>query len=162
MEHTVIVKKWISLVVCILIPLAAGGLAAVFTEDSMAMFDTIRKPPLSPPGILFPVVWTILYTLMGIASWLILQAPGSSPKEKKTALESYAAQLLFNFFWSIIFFNLGWYLAAFVWLLVLLYLIISCYEDFKEISKTAAELLIPYIVWVCFAGYLNLGIVILN
>lgn len=153
--------KWILLGICIAIPLIVGGLSALLTKDSMAMFQTMAKPPLSPPGWLFPVVWTILFTLMGIASYLYITAmPPMSQAPKGLLL--YGLQLLFNFFWSIWFFNFQLYGFAFVWLLVLWALILATALQFAKSSKPAAYLLIPYLIWVTFAGYLNLGIALLN
>lgn len=147
--------------VCIVIPLAVGALASLLTSQSMEIFGNLNKPILSPPGFLFPIVWTLLYLLMGISSYLILTS-GQDKKKITDALIPYALQLFFNFFWSIWFFNLEWYLFAFIWLLVLLALIYQTILRFYEISKIAAYLLLPYLLWVIFAGYLNLSIYLLN
>lgn len=152
--------EWKKLIISILIPLAVGGLSALLTRGSMQMFDNIRKPPLSPPAWLFPVVWTILFILMGIASYLV--ATSNKPYRAKTALTFYGIQLIFNFFWSIIFFNLEMYLFAFIWLVMLWALIIITTVLFYRISKPAGYLMIPYILWVTFAGYLNFAIFLLN
>lgn len=151
--------KWKELIIAILIPLAVGGLSAFLTKDSMSTFEAVTKPPLSPPGWLFPVVWTVLYILMGIASYLIYT---SNSFDRKRALLFYGAQLAVNFFWSIIFFNLNAYLFAFIWLLLLWALILITLVKFYRINENAGLLLIPYIVWVSFAGYLNFGIFLLN
>lgn len=150
-----------ALIVAILIPLAVGGVSAILTNRAMDSFNELNQPALSPPGWLFPVVWTILYILMGIASYLVYvsDAPYSA---KKSALTIYAVQLVFNFFWSILFFNLSMYLSAFVWLIVLWLLILATTLLFYTIDKRAAYLMIPYILWVAFAGYLNLAIYLLN
>ena len=149
------------LTICIIIPLAVGSLSGYISASAMDSFRLLNKPPLSPPGFLFPIVWTILYILMGIASYLVLTS-GQSKTKIKDAMITYGLQLFFNFFWSIIFFNLEWYMLAFVWLVVLWVLIFNTIISFYEISKTAAYLLIPYLLWVTFAGYLNLGIYLLN
>ncbi|MBR1811763.1 MAG: tryptophan-rich sensory protein [Clostridia bacterium] len=150
--------QWKKLLLCIAVPLAVGGLSALLTRNSMETFDAVAKPPLSPPGWLFPVVWTILYILMGVASYLVL----TSGKPNKTALQIYGVQLAFNFFWSIIFFNWERYLFAFVWLVLLWLLILATIWLFRQASKIAGYLLLPYLLWVTFAGYLNLGIFLLN
>ena len=150
------------LLTAIAIPLAAGFVSYLFTQDSMMTFSLLQKPPLSPPGWLFPVVWTLLYVLMGFASWLIYVSPHADKEEKYQALFIYGLQLLFNFFWSIIFFQQNASLFAFIWLCVLLYLILLTALQFYQIKKIAAYLLIPYILWVTFAGYLNLTIYLLN
>ena len=153
--------KWKQLIIAILIPLAVGGISAFITRGSMEAFGALAQPPLSPPAWLFPVVWTILYVLMGISSYLIYKskAPAS---DKFIGLGLYGFQLFFNFFWSIIFFNLEKYLFALVWLIALWILIIMTILVFRTISKSAAWLLVPYALWVTFAGYLNLGIYLLN
>lgn len=154
-------KKWRSLLVCLLIPLAVGALSAWLSGGGMQVFSELNKPPLSPPGWLFPVVWTVLYLLMGFASWLVLTS-GESKVQIKNALQIYAVQLAVNFFWSIIFFSLQRYLFAFFWLLLLWVLIILTMVRFYRIRQAAGELLLPYLLWVTFAGYLNLAIYFLN
>jgi tryptophan-rich sensory protein len=143
--------------IAVLLPLAVGTVAGYLTRGAQMMFSIVDKPPLSPPGWLFPVVWTILYVLMGIASYIIYQQ-GNDREDVKEALTFYLVQLAFNFFWTIIFFNLEWYLFAFFWLIVLWGLILITILKFNKISRAAAYLMIPYLVWVTFAGYLNLGI----
>lgn len=149
------------LIISIIIPLLVGGISAFLTRDSMSTFERVAKPPLSPPGWLFPVVWTILYILMGIAAYLVNTSKG--PKTlSDSALAIYALQLVFNFFWSIIFFNMEAYLFAFIWLIALWLLILWTTVSFYKINKTAGLLMIPYLIWVAFAGYLNFGIYLLN
>lgn len=149
------------LVVCIAVPLLVGGLASFLTMDSMAAFAAIEKPPLSPLGILFPIVWTVLYVLMGVASYLVLTS-GARQEDIDHAITAYGLQLAMNFLWSIIFFRLGWYLAAFIWLVLLWIAILYTLLVFRKISKPAGWLLLPYLLWVTFAGYLNLSIYLLN
>ena len=153
--------KWKNLLVSIAIPLAVGGLSAFFTRDAMMDFETLIKPPLSPPGWLFPIVWTVLYILMGISSYIIYQSDGNEII-KRSALSAYALQLFLNFFWSIIFFNMKNYLFAFIWLILLILTIVATMLRFKRISDTAFYLLVPYLIWCIFALYLNFGIYILN
>lgn len=143
------------------IPLLVGIVAGLLTRGSMDAFAQLNKPPLSPPGILFPIVWTILYTLMGIASYLVYTS-GATKEEVNNALLIYFLQLAVNFFWSIFFFNFEWYIFSFFWLVLLWVLIFYTIRLFYPISRTAAYLLIPYLLWVTFAGYLNLGIAALN
>lgn len=149
------------LIICLLVPLAVGGIAALLTGGGMDAFETLNKPPLSPPGWLFPVAWTILYLLMGFASYLVLESRGPQQIISRS-IALYALQLLFNFLWPIVFFNLEWYLFAFIWLSVLWVLILLTILQFRRVSKAAAYLMLPYLAWVTFAGYLNLGIYILN
>lgn len=151
-------KQWKTLIICIAIPLAVGVFSALLTRNSMQTFDLINKPKLAPPGWLFPVAWTILYILMGIASYLVV----TSGKPNGAALITYGLQLIFNFFWSIIFFNMNSYLFAFIWLVVLWLLILKTTIKFYRISEPAGYLMIPYLLWVTFAGYLNFSIYLLN
>ncbi|MCI5640432.1 MAG: tryptophan-rich sensory protein, partial [Lachnospiraceae bacterium] len=109
---------------------------------------------------LFPVVWTILYILMGISSYLITHS--DSQVDKTNALTLYTLQLGANFLWSILFFGMGWYFFSFLWLCLLWVLILATILSFQKISPRAAWLLVPYLLWVTFAGYLNLGIALLN
>ena len=153
--------NYTQLIICVAIPLLVGAVAGLLTRDGMKEFVTLAKPPLSPPGWLFPIVWTMLYTLMGLASYFIYQKRDQSAKVAG-ALTIYGMQLFFNFFWPIIFFNLKWYFAVFFWLLLLWLFIGYTILAFREISKKASYLLYPYLVWVTFAGYLNLGIACLN
>lgn len=144
--------------VCLAVPLIIGGVSAFLTQSSMETFQSVIKPPLSPPGWLFPVVWTILYILMGIASYLAVTSENSS----RSALVIYGIQLVFNFFWSLIFFNQEQYLFAFIWLVALWILVLITTILFYRITKPAGYLMIPYLLWVTFAGYLNFGIYLLN
>ncbi|MEG2812474.1 MAG: TspO/MBR family protein, partial [Clostridium sp.] len=157
MEVTTIKVNIKTLVTLIAIPLIVGSIASLFTQNSMEQFQTLIKPPLSPPGIVFPIVWTILYILMGIASYLILTSSKSSVNTS-SAIRLYFIQLIVNFFWSIIFFNFNLYFFSFIWLILLWILILITIIKFYKISKPAAYLMIPYFLWVTFAGYLNLFI----
>ena len=150
--------QWKKLLLCIAIPLAAGGLAALLTGSSMEKFSSLNQPPLAPPGWLFPVVWSILYVLMGIASYLVLV----SGKTNRAAGWLYAVQLAVNFLWPLLFFRWELYGFAFAWLVLLWVLVIATAMRFHSISAPAGWLLVPYILWVTFAGYLNLSIAILN
>ena len=146
---------------CIAIPLLVGAVASFITGGGMEMFETLNKPPLSPPGWLFPVVWTILYTLMGIASYLVVTS-GAEKEEIQKALTVYGYQLAVNFLWPTFFFNFRWYLFSFLWLVLLWVLIVVTLRRFWDISRAAGLLLVPYLLWVTFAGYLNFGIWWLN
>jgi tryptophan-rich sensory protein len=151
--------NWKQLLISIGIALGIGGLSALVTMNSMENYETMIKPPLSPPAFLFPIVWTILFTLMGISSYLIFN---SDDNRKSFALFIYGAQLAVNFFWPIFFFNFSAYLLSFIWILLLWLLIILMIKLFYPINKVAALLQIPYLLWVTFAAYLNFGVFILN
>lgn len=153
--------KWKTLLICIAIPLIVGGVSGFISKDGMSTFEVLNKPPLTPPGWVIPIAWTILYVLMGIASYLIFTSRAPQDKISK-AIRLYGLQLCFNFFWSIWFFNLELYFFAFIWLVALWLLILVTTISFLRISKTAAYCMLPYLLWVAFAGYLNLGIALLN
>lgn len=125
----------------------------------MQQYESLIKPILSPPGWLFPVVWTALYILMGIASSIVWNSRGYG---KDTAITIYAVQLAFNFLWPIFFFVFGARLLAFFWLVVLILLVLLCIKYFSDISTLSAWLLLPYFLWLLYAAYLNLGVYILN
>ncbi|MDD3254115.1 MAG: tryptophan-rich sensory protein [Lachnospiraceae bacterium] len=146
------------LIIAILIPLAVGSISALFSGN-MSIYSTLSKPAFSPPALVFPIVWTILYILMGISSYLIYKT--DNPQKYK-ALRIYILQLVFNFFWSIIFFGFSQYRLAFLWLLLLIIMIFVMIYRFYQISPLAAYLQIPYLIWCLFAAYLNLMIVLMN
>ena len=150
-----------TLIFCILIPLAVGGAAALLTLEQTKSFDLLNKPPLTVPAFVFPIVWTVLYVCMGIASYLVIETKATQA-EFSRAISLYFSQLFFNFFWSIIFFNLEWYGVAFIWLVALFVLVLLTTVSFFKINRTAGILMLPYCAWVAFAGYLNLAISILN
>lgn len=150
-----------ALFVSILVPLSIGGLASVLSNGMMKQYHFFNKPPLSPPGWAFPVVWTALYILMGIASYLIVVSNGPR-KEKLTALALYAMQLALNFCWPLLFFNYSMFLPAFFVLLAMLITTALCTWRFFLLNRTAGFLMIPYIVWTLFAAYLNLSVYILS
>lgn len=157
---------WIwRMMVSLAIPLAVGGIAALIAGDSMATFDAFNKPPLAPPAWLFPVAWTILYILMGIACFLVWTRPINKQltmKAKTTFFVIYGLQLAFNFLWSIFFFNLAWHLFAFIWLIALWIMILVLLIWSGKNLRAAMWVLLPYLLWVTFAGYLNIMIAILN
>lgn len=144
-------------VLCLIVPLAVGGCAA-WLSGGMQSFESLQKPPLSPPGWIFPLAWTVLYLMMGWASYLALVRIES----RCSALGLYAVQLAMNFLWPILFFGFSNYWIAFVWLILLWLMILATAAYFYRISKPAGALMLPYLVWVAFAGYLNLGVAMLN
>ena len=155
-------KKLKPYVVSILIALAVGGLSALLTRNNMNIYDEFIMPPLAPPGWLFPVAWGILYVLMGISAGHIITHKNRNLKAASEGLSIYYLSLFVNFFWSIIFFNMRFILLAFIWLVLLLGLVIFTVIKYKKVSPAAAYLQIPYILWLVFAGYLNLSIYLLN
>lgn len=143
--------------ISILATLAVGGLSALLTSGSMDIYQSIVRPPLSPPSVLFPIVWTVLYILMGISAAAVWSSTAAG-----NAIGVYIVQLIVNFLWSIIFFNFRAYLAAFVWLILLWLLIAAMINKFRKIKPWTGFLQIPYLLWVTFAGYLNFMIFVLN
>lgn len=141
----------------ILIPVVVGGIVGLIISRVID-YNSLQKPFLAPPSIVFPIVWTILYILMGI-SYGILKSKGLT--DKKIDL-IYYVQLGVNAIWSIIFFLLKWRLFAFLWIIILSVLVIVMTIKFYKKDKTAGLLQIPYLLWVLFASYLNLAIYILN
>lgn len=151
---------WKKLIACLALPLAVGGLAAALS-GGMDSYGMLEKPPLSPPGWVFPVVWTVLYLLMGYASYRTLTS-GASSEDIRRAWLFYGLQLLANFIWPLLFFGGELYLTSLLWLIVLWILIFLTIWAFSRVDERAGDLLIPYILWVTFAAYLNLGVYLLN
>ena len=155
-------KKIKPFIIPVLIPLAVGGLSALLTKDNMSIYDEIKRPPLSPPMIVFPITWSILYVLMGISSGLVCQKYKEQSEDVLDALLTYALTLFMNFFWTILFFNMKSFLFAFIWLLIMLGLILKNIFQYRKVDKLAANLQWPYFIWTTFAAYLNFGIYWLN
>lgn len=145
------------LVFYILITIGIGSLPALFVDFNK--YKDILKPPFSPPGFIFPIIWTILFILMGISIYRVVMTNNYEIDSIKII---YYAQLIINALWTPIFFELNSYLLSFIWLLLLLILVIILSIKIISIDKVSFYLLIPYIIWLLFAGYLNLGIYILN
>ena len=152
-------KRYKYIILNIAISLGIGGLSAFFTMNSMDIYQNINRPKLAPPGYIFPIVWTILYVLMGISSYLIHR---SNHKNKETALIIYYFQLLINFSWPIFFFNYQNFLLALAILFILNILVIILIKVTYSINHLASYLLIPYLIWILFALYLNFWIFIHN
>lgn len=150
--------NWKRLIIIIIITFLVGGLFSTSVMNSMETFKELDKP-INVPGILFPIVWGILYLLMSISCYLVIE---SKNKDSKKGVIIYAIQLVINSLWSLIFFGFQNYLFAFIWLLLLLISVIIMIIKFSKIDKRAAYLNIPYLLWIIFAGYLNLGIYLLN
>lgn len=141
----------------IIIPIVLGGIVGLITSKAMN-YSMLNKPPLSPPGFIFPIVWTILYILMGI-SYGILDSREYIDFDIKSI---YFAQLIVNLLWPILFFVFKWRLFAFIWILLLISLVINMIIKFYQKDRVSGLLQIPYLIWLVFAGYLNLFIYFLN
>ena len=154
-------KNWKTYAFWILATVAVGALSGILSRSGMQDFeDTVMQPPLSPPMILFPIVWTVLYTLMGIGAARVYLSGAELGKNR--CLNLYVVQLVVNFFWSLIFFNAAAYGFALLWLLLLIGLVVWMTLCFWTVDRLAALLQIPYILWLLFAAYLNYGIWQLN
>lgn len=152
--------NWKKRLICWAIPLAVGGLAALLS-GGMGSYKVMNQPPLSPPAWVFPVVWSVLYLLMGEASYRVLES-GADERQVRKALIAYGVQLALNFIWPLVFFGGQMYLAAFFVLIALWIAIFITLRRFSAIDEIAGNLLIPYLLWVTFAGYLNFGVFLLN
>lgn len=160
-KYTLLDKAKPYIISCI-ISLGVGALSAFITREDMMLYKDIQLPPLAPASILFPIVWTVLYILMGISAAMIYVRRCEARSLSQDALFTYASSLVINFAWSIIFFKLRAFLLAFIWLILLLAFIVKTIIYYFKLYKPAAYLQIPYLLWVIFAGYLNLAIYILN
>ncbi|MGN1098633.1 MAG: TspO/MBR family protein [Clostridia bacterium] len=149
-------------IVSIIIALGAGGISALISKNNMDLYSEINQPSLAPPASVFPVVWTVLFLLMGISSAIIYSKAEEKPTAVRKALQVYGLQLAVNFLWSIIFFNLRIFWFAFFWLIFLWTLIIMMIYKFRKISPAAAYMQIPYLLWVTFAGYLTFMVAAMN
>ena len=149
------------LLISLAISLGVGGLSALLTQGSMEQYGNLKQPPLSPPGWVFPVVWTVLFVLMGIAAYLVYASDADGDK-KREALKYYAAQLAVNFLWSIVFFRFQAFWAAVAVIVVLDLLIVATMLKMRRVRKAAVYLMLPYLIWTLFATYLAAGVAVLN
>ena len=154
-------KTWKTYAFWILLAEAVGALSGWLSRDGMKVYEsTILQPPLSPPSWLFPIVWAILYALMGIGTGRVWMAPRGIDRSR--SLNLFVTQLIVNFFWSLIFFNAQAFGFAFLWLVLLIGLVIWMILTFRKADKIAGNIQIPYLLWLTFAAYLNLGVWYLN
>lgn len=154
-------QPWKSYALWIVFTEAVGALSGFLTREGARLYaESVVKPPLSPPAIVFPIAWAVLYALMGIGAARVYRTPASAARTR--GLRLFLLQLAFNFVWSLLFFNLEAFGVAFVWLVILWALILMMTVTFRQTDRTAALLQIPYLAWVAFAGYLNLGVWLLN
>lgn len=154
-------KKYKPYIFWILLAEGVGILAGLLTANAMTIYsDTIQKPQLSPPAILFPIVWTILYALMGFGAARVATSPNRQEGDK--SIQLFIIQLIVNFFWSFFFFNAQAFGFAFIWLVFLWLLVLAMTLSFRKVDNLAAILQIPYLIWLTFAAYLNLSVFLLN
>lgn len=154
-------QNWKTFALWIGLAEAVGGLSAWLSREGMKAYsETVAQPPLSPPMWLFPVVWGILFLLMGYSAGRIYLAPES--RDRSRGLNLFVAQLIINFFWSLIFFNAQAFGLAFVWLILLWVLVLLMILTFRKVDPLAAWLQVPYLLWLTFAAYLSAGVWYLN
>lgn len=154
-------RTWKIYAIWIALTEAVGILSGILSRSgSEAFSESVQHPPLSPPALLFPIVWTILYALMGISAARVSMAPDSTNRQR--GLNLFVIQLIINFFWSLIFFNAQAYGFAFLWLLLLWILVLWMIISFNKVDPVAALLQIPYLLWLTFAAYLSYGVWKLN
>ena len=153
-------KKILKLLVFIAIPFIFAFIGSI-SADSASTYQEILKPSYSPPSIVFPIAWTIIYFLMGISSYLVYTS-NASKEAKTSALTVYLIQLIINSSWTFFFFNMQWYLFSFIIIILLIFLVIVMIIKFYEINKLAGILNIPYLLWLYFAGILTLNIYMLS
>ncbi|MGN1227354.1 MAG: TspO/MBR family protein [Christensenellales bacterium] len=159
MNNENIFKRILIFLACIAIPVSIGLLSYIIIKDNLQIYGEIAKPFFAPPSILFTIIWPILYSLMGISTYLIVM------KQKKIETASicvYAVQLFFNFVWPILFFISNMFLLSSIWLIVLMFFIIWMISNFYVVYKISAYLQIPYLVWTLYACILNFSIFFLN
>lgn len=135
----------------ILIPVIMGGIIGLIISPFMN-YQNLTKPPFSPPGIVFPIVWTILYIIMGY----------SFNKQNEQNKTIYYTQLIVNGLWSIIFFIFKWYLLSSIWIILLIILVIIMIYKFYNENKLSGLINLPYLIWLLFALYLSIGVYLLN
>ncbi len=152
--------NWFQLITIVLATQLIGVLGSLFSGSIGELYTSYIKPPLSPPGWLFGVIWPILYLLMAIAAYLIYQAPLT--EDRKRAITLYWAQLIVNFIWPIVFFRFEWYWLAVAVIVLLDVLVLLTTISFYRIKNAAGYLMLPYLLWILFATYLNIGIAVLN
>lgn len=154
-------KKILKAVLIIAIPLIVGGISGFLIRNNVFIYDVLKKPPFSLPSNLFSVVWGILYLLMGIGLYLFLKS-GASDDRFSDGVTVFAFQLLLNFFWPIVFFNFRAFLAAFILLIALLVFVAITVSFFYNTKKSSGIILLPYLIFLVYAGYLNFGVWFLN
>ncbi|KUG03215.1 tryptophan-rich sensory protein [hydrocarbon metagenome] len=152
---------WPALIAAVILTLGVGGLSSILTSNTFEAYKALQQPEFAPPGWIFAPVWTLLYIMMGIAAYRIFMY-GLDRRSVRAALWVYLLQLVFNFFWTLIFFRWELRGLAFVEILVLLVLIVINTWQFFRIDRLAGFLMVPYILWVAFASVLNFSVWILN
>lgn len=156
----IILKKVLRNLFYLFLPFLIGGLCSLIIKDDVLIYKKLNLPKLSPPGYLFGIVWPILYLLIGVSYYLLKKK--AEDYDISEVSFWYYLQLIINFFWSIFFFKNQMFLFSVFWLLLLIVVVVVMFIKFYKINKLSSYILIPYLIWLLFALYLNLGVVILN
>ncbi len=154
--------KWTDLAIFIVGTELIGALSALISGGGKDFYETVTQPPLSPPGVVFPIVWAILYALMGYSAYLVYSADEYLGDERRRGLGIYAVQLVVNFMWSIVFFRMRLFAAATAIAALLAVLVFFMIKNFRRVNETAGNINIPYLLWSIFATYLAGGVCYLN
>lgn len=152
-------KKLGILLLCLFIPLFTGGLAGALTASGSSTYEALNRPALSPPGWVFPAVWILLYTLMGLSTYVAVTRGTGSGKAWKIL---YAVTLVLNFVWPFLFFKAKAFLFSFLWILLMWAVGFVLTRELWVKQKVAGVLFLPYMVWISFAAYLSYGVAMLN
>lgn len=155
-------KKFIAFILFMVLPLIGGKISSVLSGDIKYAYAQIIQPEFSPPTIVFPIVWTILFLLMGYSSWRVYTKCLSKNINPEYCMRPYGLQLALNYVWSPIFFGMGAYMLGAWCAVALLAAIIFMAIRFAVVDKLSAWLQVPYILWVTFACYLSFGVAYLN
>lgn len=147
------------LIPCLLLPIFVGLIAQLFTSNSKEVYLSLQKPPLSPPSIIFPFVWSCLYILLGIASYFIEEA---GVCDKKRPRQVYLITLALNLLWPIFFFTLQWYIFSSILIIAMDIVAILNIYYYYNCDKNSAYIYLPYLIWILFATYLTIGVAALN
>lgn len=146
------------LIPCLLLPLFTGLLGQIFSSNAKDVYLNLTQPPLSPPNFVFPFVWTLLYILLGIACYFVQE----SKCDKKRPMQTYLVLLVLNLLWPLVFFTLQWFTFSVVIIILLLAAAVLTLINFYNCDKNAGYLILPLILWVVYATYLNIGVAVLN
>ena len=155
------IQRVIAFIICVAVPVIIGMVSSLLTGDMEGKYEMMTKTPLSPPGSLFGIVWPILYVMMGISLFFILNS-SKMAKDKKGYIIVFIIQLIVNFLWSPIFFAAGGLWLAVPVIFALDILIIILMVQAKKVNTVSVVLLIPYLIWILFATYLNISFALLN
>lgn len=152
--------NWSKLITIVLITEFVGLVASLLSGKIKNVYLSINKPALAPPSWVFGIVWSVLYLIIGVAAYIVYES--EKTEQRKKAIWLYWLQLFVNFVWPIVFFRFLMFRVALLVIVILDILVVITTREFYKINKVAGKLMIPYLLWLMFASYLNLGIALLN